>query len=150
MIESIRATEARVSHLTIEQRAAARVPCALLGRDGACTIHVFRPIGCRSWTSFDREACDAALRDARPGHTGPQDHANYVAAGCLTEGLQLACGDAGLMADHREFHAALLVALTRPDAVNHFVSGGAVFDECPRVISESLRTRGHQAGLPPE
>ena len=28
---------------------------ALLSDEGACTIHEFRPIGCRGWTSFDRD-----------------------------------------------------------------------------------------------
>lgn len=139
LLDRVRATSARVSHLTIEQRACAKIPCALLGDDGACTIHDFRPIGCRGWTSFDRAACDAALQEERPGHTGPQDHWNYVAAGCVTEGLQHALRELNLPAEHVEFHTAVAVAMEQPDVAERFAAGENPFAGCPRVTSGALR-----------
>lgn len=138
-IRRVADVSARVSNLTIEQRAQAKIPCALLGNDGACTIHPFRPIGCRGWTSFDRGACEAALHAEQPGHGGPQDHWNFTVAGCATEALQDACRELGLEAGHRELHAALLIALRTPDAAARFAAGESLFDECPGVTSDRLR-----------
>jgi len=138
-IERIAATSARVSALTIEARAAARVPCALLGPDGSCTVHPFRPLGCRGWTSFSAERCAAALAAGEPGHSGPCDRVALAAAGSVTEGLQRAFRAAGVDAGHYEFHAALLRALTDPAAAAKWRRGQPVFADLPRVVSERLR-----------
>ncbi len=138
-IEQIAATSARVSNLTIEARAAARVPCALLGPDGNCTMHPFRPLGCRGWTSFSAELCAAALAAGEPGHSGPCDRVALAAAGSVTEGLQRGFRAAGVDAGHYEFHAALLRALTHPDAAAEWSCGRPVFSDLPRVVSERLR-----------
>ncbi|QOJ15165.1 MAG: YkgJ family cysteine cluster protein [Planctomycetia bacterium] len=154
--QRIHATAARVSHLPIEQRALARVPCALLGPDGACTIHAFRPLGCRGWTSFDAKACETALNDDRPGHDGPQDALLYATAGAASDGLNAALREAGAPAGNCEFHAAVLVALAALETEPPHRSGAsaenaptsewaasalpAAFAACPRVTSERLRS----------
>lgn len=139
LISRIARVAEQISHLTIEQRARAKVACALLGADGACMIHPFRPIGCRGWTSFDRAACDDALRAERPGHVGPQDHWNYTVASCTTEAVQRACRELGLEAGHKEFHAALRIALQTEHAADRFMAGERLFESCPEVTSELLR-----------
>lgn len=137
----LRDTSARVSHLTIEQRARARVPCALLNDAGECTIHPFRPIGCRGWTSFAQTDCDAALRADQPGHSGPMDAELWRVAGATTEGLERAVRSVGWDAGQYELHAALLRAL-EVDAMGRFLAGDSVFAGCGRVTSDALRWVG--------
>ncbi len=139
LIDRIAGTAARVSALTIEARAAARVPCALLSPDGRCTVHPFRPLGCRGWTSFSAELCAAALAAGEPGHSGPCDRVALAVAGGVTEGLQRGFRSAGLEAGHYELHAALMRALTHPHTAEQWRRGGSVFGDLPRVASERLR-----------
>jgi len=132
-------TSARVSHLTIEQRAGVRVACALLAPDGACSIHAFRPLGCRGWTSFSREACDAALAENRPGHDGPMDRIGLAAASAGTEGLLRGIAATGRAGETYEFHAALLRVLDDPDGAARWPGSPDVLAGCPRVRSDRLR-----------
>ncbi|MBI3759660.1 MAG: YkgJ family cysteine cluster protein [Deltaproteobacteria bacterium] len=134
----IRATSTQISHLTIENRAKIRIPCALLGTDGACTIYDFRPLGCRGWTSFSKEDCDRALAEAEPGHSGAMDRVLWQAAGAVTEGVQTGLRGAGLDAGHYEFHAALLCALETPQAAERWANHEPIFTDCPRVQSAKL------------
>lgn len=129
----------RVSEMTLEGRARARVPCALLGDDGACTIYPVRPLGCRGWTSFNRADCDAALAAGEPGHSGPMDHVAFAAASGVSEGLRQATRAAGLESAHYEFHGALLRAMQQPDAAERWANGEPVFEDCPQVWSEKLK-----------
>jgi Fe-S-cluster containining protein len=131
----------RVSTLTIEQRAAARVPCALLSDAGECTIYEFRPIGCRGWTSFSREACVRACDSGLPGHDAPVDRVALTVAGCVTEGLCAALCDASLDDAHYELHAAVLQALEARDAAERYAAGQPLFAHCARVTSERLAGR---------
>lgn len=134
----IAATAERVEHLTIEQRAQVRIPCALLSPDGACSIHEFRPLGCRGWTSFSKDDCDTALRDARPGHDGPQDSVLYFAAAAASEAMGGAARSASVDAGNYEFHGALRRATETPDGATRWAAGEAVFAGCGRVRSERL------------
>lgn len=43
------------------RRFRARVPCALLGDDGACSVYAARPLACRAASSLDAGACARAL-----------------------------------------------------------------------------------------
>ncbi len=131
----------RVGALTIEARARARVPCALLGDDGACTIHPFRPLGCRGYTSFSKELCDAALAADQPGHDGPLDAVAWAAAGAIGDGLKAALREADLDDQHYEFHSAILRAIETPDAEARWSRGEDVFSDLPRVVSERLARR---------
>ncbi len=135
----LRDVSARVSHMTIEQRSAARVPCALLGSAGECTIHPFRPLGCRGWTSFSREACDAALHSGIPGHETERDRVAMIAAAGVTEGLEHALRDLTLDASQYELHSAVLRALETPNAADRYSADEPVFADCARVRSETLR-----------
>lgn len=138
LYERVATVGARVSGLSIEQRAAARTPCALLGDDGACTIYEFRPLGCRSWTSLDRDDCERAFEQDEPGHSGAQDKPGYVAACGVTEGLERGLRAAGLDAAQYEFHSAVLRVLDDQHAADRFAAGEPVFAGCARVGSNAV------------
>jgi hypothetical protein len=141
LCERVAQRSADVSSLTIEQRAHARQPCALLGDAGECTIHPFRPLGCRGWTAFEKTDCDAALRDAHPGHSGPMDRALWAAAGSVSEGLQAGLRDAAIDGGHYELHSALLAALLDDEAPQRWSRGEPIFSECARVRSDRTAPR---------
>lgn len=131
-------TSAAVSALSMEGRARVKIPCALLGQDGACSIYEFRPLGCRGWTSFSRQACEAALAEERPGQDGPMDRFALAAACGVTEGLERGLRSAGLDGGQYEFHSAVRASLA-PGAAEAYAQGQAVFAGCARVRSERLR-----------
>ncbi|MGE0478848.1 MAG: YkgJ family cysteine cluster protein [Phycisphaerae bacterium] len=133
--DRIASVSARVSALSLEERAKARTACALLGADGACTIYEFRPLGCRSWTSLARDDCERAFERNEPGHRGAQDKVGYVAACAVTEGLERGLRAAGLDAAQYEFHSAVLRALDDEQAAERFAAGERVFAGCARVWS---------------
>lgn len=136
--ERVERTSALVSHLTIEERAAVRVPCALLDGNSACGVHEFRPLGCRGWTSFEKAECDRALAAGEPGHSGPLDRVALAAASAATEGLEHALRNSALDAGQYELHAALAVALEDSEAGVRWQRGEPVFAACPRVTSQRL------------
>lgn len=140
-VERIRETSKRVSHLTLEQRAAARVPCALLGRAGECTIHLIRPIGCRAWTSLSAAACEQAFLRDQPGHASDMDRTAWSVGNAVTEGLERGVRDCGLDAGQFEFHSAVLRAVETPDAAARWARGEPVFEGCARVTADALRRR---------
>jgi hypothetical protein len=49
--ERLSAQVQRVAALSDEERWAARIPCALLGGDGRCTVYPARPLRCRAFHS---------------------------------------------------------------------------------------------------
>ncbi len=52
---------ARVEHLTDDERWSAKIPCALLGDDGCCTVYPARPLRCRAFHSCAVDPCRAAF-----------------------------------------------------------------------------------------
>jgi Fe-S-cluster containining protein len=60
MIERLTAHTNVVAALDHEERWRAKIPCALLGRDGRCTIYEVRPLRCRAFHSWSVDACREA------------------------------------------------------------------------------------------
>lgn len=138
-LAKIRETAGRVSHLTIEARAQARVPCALLGPAGECSVHEFRPIGCRGWTSFDARVCEEAYHAGEAGHSERLDRTALAVASAVTEGLERGLRLRGVDGWQYELHGALLRAIETPGAAERWAAGQDVFAGCARVTSERLR-----------
>lgn len=129
----------QVSGMTLEERAAARIPCVFLDKNGACSIHDFRPLGCRGWTSFSRKACEDALVAGENGHSGPMDAATFAAAAALAEGLQSAAREFRVDCGSYELHSAIHRAMDAPDAASHWARGDKLFSACARVRSDRWR-----------
>lgn len=61
-----------VTAMTNNERWSAKIPCALLGDDGRCTVYDARPLRCRAFHSFSAETCrDAFLGNERTPVTSP-------------------------------------------------------------------------------
>jgi len=101
---------ARVSVLSDDERWAARIPCALLGRDGRCTVYPVRPLRCRAFHSSDAGACRDALHgctDVPPPTIPALDRVHHA----VEEGFDRALVAAGLSAAPERLEVALLAAL---------------------------------------
>lgn len=116
LLERVRDIDAVTRGLSRADRAEAHVSCPLLDAQGACSIHEVRPLVCRSWSSYDAEACEQYWQAPGESVTPPQWRPGYELMQALTAGLGKACIDAGLDGLPLEFIAALRIVLERPNA----------------------------------
>ncbi|MBB6255294.1 YkgJ family cysteine cluster protein [Nitrospirillum iridis] len=69
---AIRAALPRAAGRTLSQRKLDRMPCPLLGGDGACGLYAARPLACRAYLSADLDACRADAEAPDAGVAVPQ------------------------------------------------------------------------------
>jgi len=125
LLERVREVDAITRGLSRADRAEAHVPCPLLDAHGGCSIHEVRPLVCRSWTSYDADACVAYWQAPGESLTPPQWRPGYELMQALMAGLGKACLDGGFDGLPLEFIAALRIVLERPNA------GARWFDKLP-------------------
>ncbi len=100
-----------VSTMDDDRRWAAKIPCALLGKGGRCTIYDVRPVRCRAFHSYSIEAC----HDAFIGPIEPDPQTNIVlerACDAAERGFERALAERGIATEPVLLEAALLDALT--------------------------------------
>lgn len=101
-----------VSTMTDDERWRAKIPCALLGVDGRCTVYDARPLRCRAFHSNSADVC----REAFTGPIEPEPDTNPVldrACDQAEAGYHRALEEHGISAAPVTLEAALLEALTR-------------------------------------
>jgi hypothetical protein len=120
----------RISGLSYEEHAQARLPCALLV-DGKCSVYPCRPFACRAWNSTSAARCEAIFTHGNPvTMLPPLDMRTYgtvwdVARG-LTDGLQ----QSRLDGKSYEIHSILQRVLATPEAAQRWTQGEDVFAGC--------------------
>lgn len=108
-----------------EERLLLREPCVFLDEQGSCTIHVVRPLLCRSITSTNAQVCqDALAMDNLDSQPVVEMHllqkrlmdTVFVQIGQALEDLGL---------DHRSYRlpSMVLALLVEPERVRDFLSG---------------------------
>lgn len=106
-----------------------RLPCALLGDDGLCSVYSVRPVACRSEHSRSAEACKRAHDLSKPGDNFPVPRVFQlqIAGSLALTALTQAMNDA--MGDHSpcELQEALHIALSQPEAVDRWLAGDDAF-----------------------
>jgi Putative zinc- or iron-chelating domain len=127
LLERVREADAITRGLSRAERAEAHVFCPLLDGAGACSIHEVRPLVCRSWTSYDAQACGDYWRAPSGRLTPPQWGAGYELAQAMMAGLGKACLDRGLDGLPLEFISALRIVLERPNAGERWLKKLPVF-----------------------
>lgn len=116
LVERLEAHVRVVSAMTHDERWSAKVPCALLGDDGRCTIYDVRPLRCRAFHSSSAETC----RDAFAGDTERDPETNVAldrACDAAELGFERALAERGISVSPVLLEPALLEALsseTRP------------------------------------
>lgn len=117
----------RVERLTDDARWEAKIPCALLGDGGRCTIYEARPLRCRALHASSVDPCREAFQ-GRGGGPGPASipHLNRT-LDAAEEGYDRALIEASLSADGHRLEIGLLIALDDPEAGARWLSGGQPF-----------------------
>lgn len=101
----------RVERLSDEERWDAKIPCALLGEGGRCSIYEVRPLRCRAFHSCSVEPCREAF--AGRGDAEPVVNAWLTrAVDAVEEGYDEALAEAGLSTEGHRLESGLLLALT--------------------------------------
>lgn len=116
LLERVRRVDTITRGLSRDARAEAHEPCPLLDAEGGCSIHEVRPLVCRSWTSYEAQACISYWEAPMGRLTPPQWPVGYELAQAVLAGLGKACLDRGLDGLPLEFIAALRIVLERPNA----------------------------------
>lgn len=120
-----------VRDMTKAEQAQARVPCALLSEEGACSIYPVRPVPCIGWHSMSRDQCEQNFEHGSGAGEGiPLDMAVLLESKGFWFGLSDALARQGLPADRYEIHSAVLRALETSDAARRWLSGEPIFDGC--------------------
>ncbi len=125
---AVMTTAPKLAGLDPYARIRARVPCALLGADGGCSIYNDRPRNCRAYTSYDAKRCEDELTDPNAKRekmlvfTWPR-----ILASAATVGLHKACDDAGLQRCTVELTDGVATILAEPNVIARWLTGEAVF-----------------------
>ena len=110
-VEALAETVRAVSAMSYDERWSARIPCALLGDDGRCTVYEARPLRCRAFHSYSVDVC----REAFTGPTEPRPDINVTldrACDDAERGYQSALEEHGISAESVTLEAGLLEVLT--------------------------------------
>ncbi len=130
--QKLAALDRRTRGLDAAQRLKARLGCAFLDAQNACTIYAFRPFGCRGANSIDADLCHAFLEGTA---TPEQRNGNwlhkvpYEAQRDLQDGFHMGSLENGLRDDRLELTAAVIVALNTPDAAQRWIAGEDIFKD---------------------
>jgi hypothetical protein len=130
--QELEATRARVARAAEErrrlppaERAACRLPCALLVEHRCCAYPV-RPLTCRGFNSSDASRCERFVK-SRARVEVPTYQPQLRLMTFVLDGTRAGLQAAGLKDDLLELNAALHIALEVPDAVERWLAGEPVF-----------------------
>ncbi|MEO7034615.1 MAG: YkgJ family cysteine cluster protein [Polyangiaceae bacterium] len=118
------AQDARI--FSADDKAEAKIPCALLTDAGACAAYDARPLACRGWNAMDPESCRLELED--DSVFGERNEALGRECAAVGLGLVAALADAHLPTEILELTSALHVALSEPNALERWLLGEPIFD----------------------
>jgi len=118
----------RIRGMDRDERAAQRLPCALLV-DNLCSAYPVRPLKCRGGNAFDAGACERYYRRPERESQMPIYVLQYLAAEHVQTGLLFGLADAGMAPEALTLTAALRIALETPDAAERWLAGKPVFAE---------------------
>jgi Fe-S-cluster containining protein len=117
---------AKLDALPDAERRQARLPCPLLV-DDACTVYEARPLICRSFNSFDAEACEREIFSGRSDRNIPAFDVPLRVGIALAKAMDEGLASAGRGDSSVELVRALLIALDEPDAATKWLSGSDLF-----------------------
>ena len=108
-----------------DDKAEAKIPCALLTEAGACAAYEARPLACRGWNAMDPESCRLELDD----DTVLGERNEELARECAVVGIGLvsALEEARLPTEILELTSALHIALSEDNVLDRWLGGEAIF-----------------------
>lgn len=126
----ITAQAERISGLSYEEHAQARLPCALLV-DGQCSVYPYRPFACRAWNSTSAARCETIFTHGNPvTMLPPLDMRTYEAVWDVARGVTDSLQQSRLDGKSYELHSILQRVLATPEAAQRWAQGEDVFAGC--------------------
>lgn len=120
----------RISGLSYEEHAQARIPCALLV-DSRCSVYPCRPFACRAWNSTSAARCETIFTHGNPmTMIPPLDMRVYEAVWAVAHGVTGGLQQSRLDGKSYELHSSLHRVLATPEAAHRWVQGEDVFAGC--------------------
>ena len=120
LIDRIADADRAIGALSEEQRMTIQAACPLIERE-LCLAYKLRPLACRGHAAFDKASCLAAARGEAV--ETPISTPHLVVRSLVQNALMAALRRAGLAWGLYEINRALNVALTKPNALEHWLSG---------------------------
>lgn len=126
----IAAQAAKLSGLSYEEHARARLPCALLV-DGRCSVYPCRPFACRAWNSTSAARCETIFTHGNPiTMLPPLDMHTYEAVWDVARGVTDGMQQSRLDTKSYELHSILQRVLETPEAAQRWLQGEEVLAGC--------------------
>ena len=135
--ERIKINADKTKALTAHEHANANIPCALLDRDGKCSMYEYRPMNCRRWLSFSKEACETAFKTSMGKGRVPIDGNAFIVGLGIGDGLEEGLKEARLDFESYELHTGLLRFLETSDAEAKWLRGEPVFQGCKQSTAST-------------
>lgn len=108
---------------SVDERSLTRVPCPFLGEDGGCCVYLARPLSCRSYVSYDRDACERFAENI------PQDGGLFKLRDDIL--IQMASFERSLglpIGSYELIHAMKIISDNPGDHISMIMSGSRVLD----------------------
>jgi Fe-S-cluster containining protein len=131
-VEKLTALDRRIHGLSAAKRLEAKLGCAFLDEQNACTIYAFRPFGCRGANSIDANACKAFVEGTATPEQRNQNWLHKVPFEIqrdLQDGFLMGGLENGLRDDRLELTASILVALKTQNAAQRWLAGEDIFKD---------------------
>jgi len=120
----------RISGLSYEEHARAKIPCALLV-DGKCSVYPCRPFACRAWNSTSAARCETIFTHGNPvTMLPPLDMRIYEAVWDVAHGVIEGLQQSRLDGKSYELHSIVQRVLDTPEAAQRWMQGEDVFAGC--------------------
>jgi len=116
----------RFEGLPEAERRGLRLPCPLLV-DGACSAYEARPLICRSYNSFDADACEREIMSGRSDRQIPAYDVPLRVGIAVAKGMEDGLGSAGHADGSIELVRGLRIALDEPQAAELWLAGSDLF-----------------------
>jgi len=103
-----------------------------LNVNGLCTIYAVRPLGCRTYHSYDVDKCREDVEFPDKEVLVPQDSSRFAAQSLVIRAVSDCTARLGLNDDELELVPALLIALTGENVAERYIGGEPVFASAHR------------------
>jgi Fe-S-cluster containining protein len=102
-------------------------PCGLLTAEGRCAVYAIRPLTCRGFHSFSKDACQASFEQRTTGPTAALDEPLHMLVAAMQQGVERGLAEHGFESSWVELNEALLHALDRPASVTSWLNQEPIF-----------------------
>jgi Fe-S-cluster containining protein len=126
---SVRASAPKVDGIPPWTRYDFRIPCPLLGKDGACSIYDARPRVCRAHVSYDVKLCEEVLTSGNSRALAPMVTFGWprTVSKAIGQGTTGALDHERLQSCTVEMTAAVSLILHKPEVVPRWLRRETVF-----------------------